>query len=159
MSRYLYFLFLGSWFFTSILVDGIAVPAVFRNVSKIAEAGTVGMIVFGRYNILEVFFSLGLLITAWQNRSLKYFKVLYGLLILLFINALNYTIYLSPSITNINKQLYNDETGSALKEQLRNTHEMFHQLYVSLEKGKVVILLFLMGLSFYLYYQKEKDRT
>jgi hypothetical protein len=149
---------LGAWFFTSLVIDIVAVPAVFRNVSKIAEAGTVGMIVFSKYNILELVFALGLLITAYFNRSVQYFKYFFSVLVLLTINALLYTFYLSPSIIKINEKLYNDSTAEAVKNTLQHSHDFFHQLYVGLEKGKVLILLLLIIFSLIQFSKLKKER-
>lgn len=159
MSLYLYFIFLSSWFFTSVLIDMVAIPAIFRNVSIISEAGTVGMIVFGKYNILEVLFSLGTLITLWLNRNIDYFKVLFGLLLVLLMIAMAYTFHLSPEITEINTKLYNDETSEQLLTQLQASHDYYHQLYVGIEKAKVLMLFCVLVLSLYLFSKKQGKQS
>lgn len=157
MSKYLYFICISSWFFTSVVIDMVAVPAVFRNVSNIAEAGTVGMIVFSKYNILELVFSLGSLISIYLNKTIAKFNYIFAALFILFINATVYTFYLSPRIVEINKKLYRDEIALDIKETLQAAHDFHHHLYVGLEKGKVILLLLLLGFSLYLFNKKEKE--
>ncbi len=46
--------FILCWFFMTVLVDIVAIPTVFRNISNLEEGGRIGMTIFGRFNLFEI---------------------------------------------------------------------------------------------------------
>lgn len=139
--RWLIF-FLTFWLAPSVLVDFVAAPSIFRNVSSLQEAGTLGMIIFKSLNTLEVLLALPVLILsgllAREEKIKKYFMPLF---VLLFIWAGMFRFYISPTIIDINEKRYElSETSSEYKE-LSNQHDFYHKLYVKLEGAKVIMLV------------------
>lgn len=59
-------IFLGGWFFSTIVVDFFAVPNVFRTVTNLYEAGRVGIKIFARFNILELIFAVFTCSCFWK---------------------------------------------------------------------------------------------
>ena len=53
----------SSWLAMTCIVDFVAVPAIFRNISNLEQAGKLGVLIFGKFNRLE--FVLGIFSLAY----------------------------------------------------------------------------------------------
>lgn len=126
----------------SVLIDFVAAPAIFRNVSNLQEAGTLGMVIFKAFNSLELVLSLiifGLAFSLCRNNKIK--KPWLVLFTALVMWAGFFRLYLSPSIIDINQARYELSEESEEFETLSNEHRFYHKLYVKMEGAKVIFLL------------------
>ena len=60
-----------AWFLMTLLVDIVAIPTVFKNISNLEEGGRIGMSIFGKFNCLEIFLALGVLagVSSMKEKS------------------------------------------------------------------------------------------
>jgi len=134
--------FLAFWMAPSVLIDFVAAPAIFRNVSNIEEAGTLGMVIFKAFNSLELVLSLVIFGLAFhlsrKNILKKPWLILFSVLVMW---AGFFRFYLSPSIIEINKERYQLSEESEKFEILSKEHRFYHKLYVKMEGAKVIFLL------------------
>lgn len=148
--------FLVSWFFMTLLVDIVVIPTVFKNISNLEEGGRIGMIVFHRFNCIEIFF--GVCILAGVLLREKKSKGLIGASMLLLFFSLLYTFYMTPTIARIGTSLHQVATTSSEYEFLRHEHTMFHNLYRYFDTTKLGILLLFSGVMIFLN-SKHKERV
>lgn len=139
-----------AWFATSCLIDFVAVPTVFRTVSKLAEAGAVGMTIFSKYNVVEVVCGLIILIYSLKSVMLKGIgrKVFALCSVVVFGIALAYQFHVSPSIIKINNERAKYEMEEEQYKELTITHNFYHKLYVRMDSVKVSLLLVMMIMAF-----------
>jgi len=150
---------LGSWFATTALIDFVAVPTVFRNISSLQEAGRVGMIIFSTYNKVEVVMGLmlsGLFFKIWRTSRLRRHSYFMAGAIVLLLLATLYNVKITPSITELNQKKYQLEVESPAYRQVDQEHQFLHQLYVKLDGFKLLLLL---GLSGACFIEKRKERS
>lgn len=137
--------FLLAWFLMTILVDIVTIPTVFRNSSSIADAGKIGMTVFGRFNAFEVVFAVIVLIGAIINRvELNNKKWLFFASPLL-IWACLYKFYMTPMITNTTLQIHQTLVSDPLYAELQTKHAFYHNMYRYFDTSKLIFLLIFMG--------------
>jgi hypothetical protein len=131
--------FILCWFFMSILVDVVAIPAVFRNISNLEEGGKIGMIVFGRFNCFEIFFGTFILLgfLSFKEKSKIMILTALSLLILSFF----YTFYMTPMIAQASIKIHQISVNDALYEVLKKQQNYYHMLYRSLDSIKLLVLL------------------
>lgn len=130
------------WLAPSVLIDFVAAPAIFRNVSSLQEAGTLGMVIFKSFNSLELVLSLIILVISGlliMEKKLK--KLWLGFFILLVFWASFFRFYVSPTIVEINTERWELPEDSKKYESLTNSHQFYHELYVKMEGTKVILLL------------------
>lgn len=132
---------LFAWFMMTVLVDIITIPTVFRNSSNLVDAGKIGMIVFGRFNIIENIFAVIVLwgaVTTWQNskKISQLFPALY-----LFIMSWVYTFYMTPKITETTQLIYQTAVSDPLYVSLQSQHATYHNLYRTMDSIKLFLLL------------------
>ena len=154
MSKFDYFLvrflvmFLAAWFFTTIVVDFVAVPNVFRTVTNLEEAGKVGIKVFTTYNFLELSFAFLAGFMFWklpaQNKTLWIGRVL---AVVLIFQVLFYILFLNPNIIEYSRQMHEIGIGNEGYEFVEDQHQFYHHLYVRMDGFKLFALLFLQILS------------
>ena len=147
-------LIFASWFSMSCLINFVAIPAVFRNVSKLSEAGNVGMIVFGRFNGLELVCALLTALLFFypilKNKvEVRFFKLKSALQIFLIVLTCSYVFHLTPKIKDINtNRALLSENGETQKlEALELEHDKYHKLYVKLDSVKLLSLLTLLAMG------------
>lgn len=142
MKIKLLIMFITFWIAPSILIDFVAAPAIFRNVSSLQEAGTLGMVIFKAFNSLEVLLALivfGLSFALVRAGKIKKpWLVLFSILVMwsCFIR-----FHVSPAIIDINQARWELPEESAQYEKLTNDHQFYHKLYVKMEGTKVILLL------------------
>jgi len=135
---------LAAWFWTTALVDFIAVPTVFRTIKSMAEAGRVGITIFSYYNILEILFALVLVVGAFSFRQKKWGKLILVWSVVLFIQVLFYKFYITKQISSAALAMETLDVLSVEYGRLADLREFYHQLYVSLDKFKLTSILFLL---------------
>ncbi len=148
--------FLMSWFFMTILVDIIAIPTVFRNLSNIKEAGKIGMIVFRKFNFIEIFFAIMIIFGHLSKKEKRILDFI--LTVFLLVLSMTYFFYLTPAIIKttmvINQTLPLDPNYAVLQ----STHAFYHNLYRNLDAMKLFMLLFFIGIKlFYIFKEKNKE--
>lgn len=139
-----------AWFATSCLIDFVAVPTVFRTVSKLTEAGAVGMTIFSKYNVVEVLCGLVILIYALKSAMIKGIgrKVFALFSVVVFGIALAYQFHVSPKIIQINTERAQYEMESVEYQKISVEHNFYHKLYVRMDSVKVTLLLIMMIMAF-----------
>ncbi len=149
------FVILGMWLGMTCLIDFVAVPAVFRNVSSRQEAGSLGMIIFNTFNYVEVVFALifsGL--TFVYKDKVKWKKTYVGISIFLVILSCVYAFYMSPRITEVNTKKWELVEDSEEYRVLDQEHQFLHKTFRKTDSIKILILLFLIGAG---VARKEED--
>jgi hypothetical protein len=142
MKAKLLLFFMTFWLAPSVLIDFVAAPAIFRNVSSLQEAGILGMVIFKSFNTVELILSLIILVIGSllvMESKLK--KAWLGFFILLVFFAGFFRFYVSPTIVDINRKRWELPESSEEYKSLTNSHNFYHNLYVKMEGTKVIILL------------------
>lgn len=142
MKSKLLLFFMTFWLAPSLLIDFVAAPAIFRNVSSLQEAGILGMVIFKSFNSLELLLSLIILIIGVllvMESKLK--KAWLGFFILLVCFAAFFRFHVSPTIVDINQKRWELPESSDEYKGLTNSHNFYHSLYVKTEGTKVILLL------------------
>ncbi len=138
------------WFFTSCVVDFVAIPTVFRELHALEGGviwgGQIGVNLFRQFNMLEIFWAFLLLAVTffnneWTSKLGKIKNILVGFL---FIIAILYTFYLSPHITAAHKIIMTPGILPGGIDAASGELDFFHRAYVSVEKIKVLGLLALI---------------
>ena len=131
--------FILCWFFMSLLVDVVAIPTVFKNISNLEEGGRIGMIVFGRFNCFEIFFGVCILlgVLSFQEKS----KIMIGAAILLLSLSLFYTFLMTPLIADTSIKIHQILASDPQYEILQKQHNYYHALYRSFDSAKLIGLL------------------
>ena len=130
-----------SWFMMTVFVDIIAVPTVFRNVTKVVEAGKVGMTIFSTFNKIEFIFALIVVIGAIKiyNKEKKNFYLVLSLV--LFIWSIAYNLYFTPQIIHYTTMIHSTLPGDPAMIDYQSSHAFFHKLYRYLDTTKLIMLL------------------
>lgn len=145
MSIELVLPFVSAWFLMTVLVDIVAIPAVFRNSSSIVDAGKIGMTVFGRFNSFEIVFGIIVLIGSVVNyKILKNKKWLYFAVPLFFLSFI-YKFYMTPMITNTTYEIHKTQVSDPQYAVLQSQHAEYHTLYRYFDSGKLLFLLVFAG--------------
>jgi len=131
--------FILCWFFMSVLVDVVAIPAVFRNISNLEEGGKIGMIVFGRFNCFEIFFGTFILLGVLSYIEKSKLMILTALSLLIL--SLFYTFHMTPMIAQASVKIHQISVNDALYEVLKKQQNDYHMLYRSLDTVKLLVLL------------------
>ncbi|MCO4794393.1 MAG: DUF4149 domain-containing protein [Bacteriovoracaceae bacterium] len=144
---------LGGWFFSTIIIDFIAVPNIFRIISNSREAGQVGAKVFTLFNIMELTLAIILSIIFWkipaEQKKIRWINRF--LLSLLFLLILYYISILNPNIINFAVKMNEIGVGNSGYELLEQEHSFYHHLYVKLDSFKLISLLFLQISALFCY--------
>lgn len=134
---------LSAWFWTTALVDFIAVPTVFRTIDSIVEAGRVGITIFSYYNLFEIFFAAILLFAAFTFSQQKWGKIILVWCLILFIQVLFYKFYITKQIAEAALTMQTLDVLGAEYGRLADLRQFYHQLYVNLDKFKLISILVL----------------
>lgn len=155
MKAKLLLFFMTFWLAPSVLIDFVAAPAIFRNVSSLQEAGTLGMVIFKSFNSLELGLSLIiLLIGALLVNEKKLKKAWLGFFVLMVFFAAFFRFHVSPTIVEVNTQRWELSEESEEYKSLLSTHNFYHGLYVKMEGTKVI---FLLGAIILVLRRKEEE--
>lgn len=148
MLRFIFALCVG-WFSMSCLIDFVAVPIVFRTVSKLYEAANVGIRLFSIFNPIEFIFSLILVSFALftvkkKSSKLKKFQLAFSFLLLII--TASYTFHITPMISTLSEQKRELDVESDAYVKIEQQHNFYHHLYVKMDSVKVILLLIMVGL-------------
>jgi len=128
------------WLLMSLFVDIFTIPTVFRNSENKEIAGKIGMIIFGRFNFFEMFFSSLILIASFlrfPSRKIFYFALP------LFTLSLLYNFYMTPMIANLGQAMHSVAASDPQFAIIQSEHTKFHNLYRQFEMAKILGLLVL----------------
>ena len=136
---------LGMWLGMTCLIDFVAVPSAFRNISSRQEAGTLGMIIFTTFNNVEVVFALILgVCTYFFQKKVAWRKAYLAAVVGLFIIVPLHTFYMSPRIVELNQQKYKLTEGTEEYQVLENEHLFLHNTFRKTDGTKILIILFMI---------------
>jgi hypothetical protein len=135
---------LTAWFFMTVLVDIVAIPTVFKNISNMQEGAKIGMTLFGKFNCIEIFLGLSILLGSFLMKEKS--KVMITLALILLAFSIIYTFFMTPMIANNSIQLHLVLATDPHYEILQKEHRTFHELYRTLDTIKLVLLLIFSGL-------------
>ncbi len=137
---------LGMWLGMTCLVDFVAVPAAFRNISSRQEAGTLGMILFSTFNYMEVIFALIFSACTYFYRDKIIWKKTYlGICSFLVMLSLTYVLYMTPRIGEVNQKKWDLSETSEEYLVLEKEHQFLHSTFRKSDTVKMLVLIFLMG--------------
>ena len=129
---------LFAWFIATFFIDILAVPAVFQNVSSRDEAARLGVLIFKRFNFVELVFSIGLLVFFYFSDFKKMITVRVTAICAAF--PIIYTILLTPKIVQYNEAKIN-AIDEAKLEIIQQSLDLYHGLYVKMDSVKLILLL------------------
>jgi hypothetical protein len=141
-----------SWLSTTLLIDFMVVPLIFRNIPKFFLAGEIGSQLFMKYNRIELLF-ITLIIThlIFFKKNFRHLKWLLLLSSLLLAITLVYNFYLTQRMREIGIVWeYVDQTGQLGTKNIpdvQQAHQEFHRIYIFLDSFKIGFLLILTSLS------------
>ncbi|MBL7665880.1 MAG: DUF4149 domain-containing protein [Bacteriovoracaceae bacterium] len=146
---------ISAWLATTMMVDFVAIPIVFRTLNDVMLAGSVGMKLFGIYNKIEWMLGLGFLLAAlpfwklaWRQRSFA----IASLILFILINV--YAFYITPSIIALTHSMREALSGDvSVIAAMSQRHQFFHTLYVRLDGFKILLLVY--SLVFMFRYKKQ----
>lgn len=138
------------WLGWSALIDFIIIPTTFRTLNDFFGAGTLGIALFSKLNNLEVVVaSLLMSLLAWyqvQHKKVNLF--LTTITVVAFAISLYYFAYLTPKISALTELWQEAQTqgtaGAGGVADVQQEHQFYHQLYVSLDTAKMILLLALL---------------
>ena len=136
--------FLTAWFFMTILVDIVAIPTVFKNISNMQEGAKIGMTLFGKFNCIEIFLGVAILVGSLLMKEKSKMMIALALTLLTF--SIIYTFFMTPMISHNSAQLHLVLATDPQYEILQKEHRTYHELYRTLDTLKLVMLLFFSGL-------------
>lgn len=131
--------FITCWFFMSLLVDIVAIPTVFKNISNLEEGGRIGMTIFGRFNCFEIFFAIFILLGILSCREKS--KLMLSLAILLLAFSLLYTFFMTPIIAETSIKIHQLNIADPQYEILSKQHNYYHEAYRYFDTVKLLLLL------------------
>ena len=151
----LVFAFLLVWFFTTVLVDIIVIPNVFRTLNDVQLAGKVGMVVFHKFNLFEIFFSSIIFIGISLNSRRKIGEIV--LSFALFCLSLIYTFVMTPKITEISLKISQTNIADPLYAELQSNHAFYHNMYRNFDSAKLLVLLIFIITTLVLKLRNKKE--
>ena len=137
--------FLTAWFFMTVLVDIVAIPTVFKNISNLEEAGKIGMSIFGKFNKFEIFLGVVALLGTLSLKEKSKLKISLAVILLSF--SLFYTFYMTPKIGNASAQIHSVAITDPMYAVFKSEHQAYHKLYRYFDTTKLLILLVFVGVQ------------
>ena len=140
----IFLVILGGWLISTIFIDFIAAPSVFRMVSTRLEAGQLGIRLFSRFNLFEVVFgvlSICLVLISTLRAGSKAKKFLVFSSVTLFMLSCFYQFKLTPSIVNAyDKMGPKYENGVSIEEE-EKVIASAHKIYRATDSFKILLIL------------------
>ncbi len=147
---------LFAWFLASFFIDIMAVPLVFQNVSSRDEAARLGVLIFSRFNIVEMILVILLITSVYFSHFKKSFKIRTSILTIIF--PLYYISFLTQKIASLNEEKINAIDEKILSE-IQVSLDFYHHLYVRMDGIKLLIILFLLIEVIYRIYKNNKNEV
>ena len=143
------------WLTMTCFVDFMVVPTVFRTVTELFVAGSLGIKVFTAFNYFEVVFAVGILgifLSFLKQKSIYKVEIIVSVL-LMFI-AIFYITYLTPKISELTVMWENaDQFVPGTKTAASEMHAFYHDFYIKMDSVKLILLLIMH--SFVLFKKYE----
>jgi hypothetical protein len=154
MTNKIVLVLVSLWWGWTTLIDFAVVPTVFSVINDFFNAGELGISLFTKLNLLEVVLS-SLLIAVLSFYSKKTGKGIIQLALACsaWIIVMFYFTYLTPKISSLatlwkQAELVN-KMGIAGIKDIQQEHQFYHRIYVGLDSLKLLILSFILGISFF----------
>jgi Domain of unknown function (DUF4149) len=140
MTSKIAFLLLGLWWGTTAIIDFVVVPTVFSVINDFFNAGELGIALFRKFNLFELFFAISILAFEWRTKNkFVLIPILFALIIVII-----YTTTLTPHLAQLSKWWKEAESLSLTSihgvKDIQQEHQFYHRLYVSLDTLKILIL-------------------
>ncbi len=146
------FLITSLWLGTTLVIDFAIVPTVFHIIENFFNAGELGIALFRKFNLIECFFALTLLVCALKRgKGFRFFRIHILLVISLAVIILTYVTYLTPKLTLLTDLWKQADAINAIGisgiSDIQQEHQLYHRLYVSLDTLKILTLVSLLILD------------
>lgn len=142
----------SAWWAWTFLVDFFIIRTVFSLIDNFWKAGELGMAVFTKLNNLELVTATvvtGLL--ALQLKRNKSVLPLFVLSLITWMISMFYFAYLTPKIIDLTDLWHKAELMGATAvhgiPDIQQEHQFFHNMYISIDSVKLVLLTIMMGLG------------
>lgn len=147
-NRTIYSLFLilvSLWWGWTVLVDIFIIPTVFKTIDQFFQAGDLGVAVFSNLNKLEVVLGSVLVgLFSYQITKNKKALLLFVLSILVWLIVMTYFSFLTPKLIRLTELWKKTDimglTGLAGIPDVQQAHQSYHNLYISLDIVKLLLL-------------------
>lgn len=156
IKRFLYpavLILAASWLAWTVLIDFVAVPTLFRNLSDFFLAGDIGILLFTKLNSLEIVLASALLAICWLSlaQGNKAARALFLSSLFLWIIVMIYLNYLTPRLTLLTGLWKKAEVLGTLSiagfDDIQQAHQQQHRLYICLDGVKMLLLVFMLGFT------------
>ena len=142
------------WWGWTALIDFAVVPTVFRVVNEFFNAGELGIALFSKLNLLEVIISTALiLVLALHFKKSGRGKIQLLLACCAWVIVMFYFSYLTSKITTLTslwkEAELSNKLGIAGINDIQQEHQFYHRIYVGLDSLKLLILTFILSISFF----------
>ncbi len=150
MTKKLTLILVSIWWGWTVIIDFAVVPAVFRVINDFFNAGELGATLFARLNGLEIIVSsLLIVVTLVHFKINRRGKLQLSLVLAAWAIVMVYVAYLTPKITSLT-YLWKEaealgQSGLGDINDIQQEHQFFHNMYVTLDSIKLLILTFLLG--------------
>lgn len=144
---------IASWIACTALVDFAVVPTLFLNMGNFFEAGEMGILLFTKFNMVEVVIASALLGLSWLSlfHGNRTSKIVFIVSLFLWIIVMLYISYLTPSITKLTILWKQAEAIGAQGingyADIQQAHQSQHRLYIFFDSLKLLLLVFLLGFT------------
>lgn len=152
---------LGFWLGATALIDFAIVPTVFGTINDFFNAGELGIALFGKFNLIEVFLASTLLVLCLITfRRSKLAMIRLALILAAWLIVMIYFSYLTPKLTTLTELWKKADSLNSLSiggiSDIQQEHQFYHRIYVAIDTTKLIILATLLGLS---VFNKEVERA
>jgi len=154
MINKLILIIVSIWWGWTALIDFAVVPTVFNVINDFFNAGELGIALFSKLNLLELLLSsLLIVVSLIQFKNIKRGRIQLALGISSWMIVMFYFSYLTPKIINLTDLWKEAEAlnkiGIAGINDIQQEHQFYHRMYVGLDSLKLLMLSFILGLSFF----------
>lgn len=154
MTNKIVLVLVSIWLGWTALVDFVVVPTAFQIIDSFFNAGELGIALFSKLNLLEVILSsLLIVVLALNYKKNGRGKIQLVLACGAWIIVMFYFAYLTSKITLLTdlwkKAEITNKMGIADIIDIQQEHKFYHRMYVGLDSLKLLILSFIMGISFF----------
>lgn len=154
MTKKLVLILTCIWLSWTVLIDFVVVPTVFSVINDFFNAGELGISLFSKLNLLEVVLSsLLIVILALSLKQSGKGKIQLALACSSWLIVMFYFSFLTSKITFLTglwkEAELTNQMGIANINDLQQEHQFYHRIYVGLDSLKLLILTFILGISFF----------
>lgn len=149
----LFLILVSAWLAGTALVDFLVVPTLFHNHSHFFEAGTIGILLFTKFNYIEIVVAsvmVGMLALRLKERNPLHLGFFF-IAVVLWLIIMSYFVYLIPKISHLTELWRKAESLGAISmngiRDVQQEHQFYHGIYVGMDTVKLIVLIFLLGVG------------